>query len=161
MAEELDTITRHTFTKQKQPKAVSELSYHQPHQPPQQDFPLSYSKLIQSQGRGTACRRASLCTVEQVFYKQVIMEKHLCDMFHNFIDFKKAFDRVWHAGLWQVLLSFNTQEELVQAILALNKNSNSAVLLNSQLWEFFKTILGVHQGCTIEKTRLVQACGTP
>ena len=40
----------------------------------------------------------------------VIIEKHLqhqSDLFHNFIDFKKTFDRVCHAGVWQVLRSFN------------------------------------------------------
>ena len=40
-------------------------------------------------------------------------------MFHSFTDFKKAFDRVWQAGLWQVLRRFNTEEGLVQAIQAL------------------------------------------
>ena len=32
-----------------------------------------------------------------------LIEKHLenqKDLYHNFIDFKKAFDRVWHEGLW-------------------------------------------------------------
>ena len=81
-----------------------------------------------------------------------IIEKHLQrqrDLFQNFIDFKKALDRVWHADLWQVFRSFNTDEELVQAIQALYENSSSAVLLNSQLREFFKTTVGVHQGCLL------------
>ena len=34
--------------------------------------------------------------------------QHQRDLFHNFIDFKKAFDRVWHEGLWQVLRNFST-----------------------------------------------------
>ena len=37
MAEGVDTIVRHTFTKERQPQAMSELSYHQPNQPSQQD----------------------------------------------------------------------------------------------------------------------------
>ena len=38
-------------------------------------------------------------------------------MFNNFIDFKKAFDKVWQTGLWQVLRSFyNIEKGLVQAI---------------------------------------------
>ena len=41
--------------------------------------------------------------VEQIFNRRVIM-------FNNFIYFKKAFDRGWHAGLWQVLRSFNVEE---------------------------------------------------
>ena len=57
--------------------------------------------------------RPGLSTVQQIFNSRVIIEKHLQhqrEVFHNFIDFKKAFDRVWHAGLWQVLRSFNLEE---------------------------------------------------
>ena len=93
--------------------------------------------------------RPGRSTSEQICNSRVIIEKHLHhqrDIFHNLIYFKKAFDRVWHAGLWQVLRSFNVGEELVQAIQALHENSSSAVLLNSQLWEFFKTTVCVHQG---------------
>ena len=89
---------------------------------------------------------------EQIFTSRVIIEKYLQhprDLFHNFVDFKKAFDKVLHAGLWQVLRSFNIEEGLVQAIQALGANSSSAVLLNSQLGEFFKTSVGVRQGCLL------------
>ena len=70
-------------------------------------------------------------------------------MFQNFIDFKKACDGVWHVVLWQVLRSFNMHEGLVQANQALYENSSSAVLLNSPLGEFFKTTVGVRQGCLL------------
>ena len=82
----------------------------------------------------------------------VIVEKHLQhqhDLFHNFIGFKKVFDRVWHAGLWQVIRSCNIDEGLVQVIQALYENSSSAVLLNSQLREFVRTAVEVHQGCLL------------
>ena len=36
------------------------------------------------------------------------------------------FDRVWHAGLWQVLRSFSIAGGLVQAIRALYENSSSS-----------------------------------
>ena len=77
------------------------------------------------------------------------IEKHLQqqrELFHSFVDFKKAFDRVWHAGMWQVLRSFNIEEGLVRAIQALHENSSNAVLLNSQLGEICVTAVGVHQG---------------
>ena len=59
--------------------------------------------------------------------------QHQRDLFPHFIDFKKAFDRVWHVGMWQVFRSFNIEEGLVQAIQTQNENSSGAVLLNSQL----------------------------
>ena len=93
--------------------------------------------------------RPGRSTVEQIFNSRVITEKHLQhqrNLFNNFIDFKKVCDRVCHVGLWQVLRSFNMHERIVQAIQALYENSSSAVLLNSQLGEFFKTIVGVPLG---------------
>ena len=90
-------------------------------------------------------------TVEQIFTRRVIIEKrlqHHRDLFPNFMQFK-AFDRVWYAGLWQVLRSFNIKEGLVQAIQALRENSSCAVLLNGQLGQFFKTTVGVRHGCLL------------
>ena len=52
---------------------------------------------------------AGRSTMEQIFSCRVLVEKrlrHQRDLFHNFIDFKKAFKRVWHDGLWHVLRSF-------------------------------------------------------
>ena len=44
--------------------------------------------------------RPGRSTVEQILNSRVIIETHLYhqhDLFRNFIDFKKPFDRVWHA----------------------------------------------------------------
>lgn len=96
--------------------------------------------------------RAGRSTVEQIFNCRVMIEKHLehqRQLYHNFIDFKKAFDRVWHDGLWQVMRSFNIEEGLIQMVAALYKNASSAVLLNNQLGEFFAMTIGVRQGCLL------------
>ena len=76
MAEGVDIIARRTFTKGRQPQAMSELSYHQPNQT---GFRPGHS------------------TTERIFHSRVIIEKHLQrqhDLFHNFIDVKKACDGV-------------------------------------------------------------------
>ena len=52
-----------------------------------------------------ASYRPDRSTVEQTFNSR--------DLFHNFIDFKKACDSVWDAGLWRVIKSFNMHEGLV------------------------------------------------
>ena len=47
--------------------------------------------------------RAGRNTKEQIFNLRILCEKYLQhqqDIYHVFIDFKKAFDRVWHAALW-------------------------------------------------------------
>ena len=61
-------------------------------------------------------------TVEQIFNSRVIIEKHLQhrrDLFHSFKDFKKTFDRIFHAS-----------PQKLQSIQALYENSSSAVLSN-------------------------------
>ena len=96
--------------------------------------------------------RPGRSTVEQIFNCRILMEKHLQhqrDLCHNFIDFKKAFDRVWHKGLWQVLRNFGIEEGLIQTIEALYNTSSSAVLLNNEVGEYFKTTVGVRQGCLL------------
>ncbi|KAI8509548.1 hypothetical protein Bbelb_133960 [Branchiostoma belcheri] len=96
--------------------------------------------------------RPGRSTTEQILNCRLIIEKHLQhqrDLFHNFIDFKKAFDRVWHDGLWWVLRGFNIKEGLVQIVKALYKNATSAVLLNNQTGKFFRTTVGVRQGCLL------------
>ena len=50
------------------------------------------------------------------------MEKHLEhqeELYHNFIDFKKAFDRVWHKGLGRVLKEYNTDSRLIEVMKSL------------------------------------------
>ena len=79
-------------------------------------------------------------------------EKHLQhqqNLFHNFIDFRKAFDRVWHDGLWHVLRSFGIDESIIQVICALYKQANSAVILDNEIGGYFRTAVGVRQGCLL------------
>ena len=47
------------------------------------------------------------------------MEKHLENIkyvYHNFIDFKKAFDRVWHEGLWQSMRNFGIINDIIEIL---------------------------------------------
>ena len=47
--------------------------------------------------------RAGRSTTEQIFNLRILCEKnlqHQQNLYHVFIDFKKAFDRVWHEALW-------------------------------------------------------------
>ena len=50
--------------------------------------------------------RAERSTTEQIFNLRILCEKYLQhqqDFYHVFIDFKKNFDRVWHAALWATM----------------------------------------------------------
>ena len=96
--------------------------------------------------------RARWSTVEQTFNCRVLIEKHLQhqrDLFHNFIDFKKAFDWVWHNGLWHVLRGCNIEKGLIEVIQTLSDHATSAVLLNNHLGEFLQMTIGIRQGCIL------------
>ena len=47
---------------------------------------------------------------EQIFNLRILCEKyrqHQQDFYHVFIDFKKPFDRVWHAAMWATMKQDN------------------------------------------------------
>ena len=63
--------------------------------------------------------RAGRSTTEQIFNLRILCEKYLHhqqDLYHVFIDFKKAFDRIWHAALWATMRKYNTNTNLIQVI---------------------------------------------
>ena len=56
--------------------------------------------------------RAGRSTTEQIFNLRILCEKYLQhqqDLYHVFIDFKKAFDRVWHVALWATISTTSAQ----------------------------------------------------
>ena len=56
---------------------------------------------VNRRGLHQGCFIAGRSTTEQIFNLRILCEKYLQqrqDLYHVFIDFKKAFDRVWHAA---------------------------------------------------------------
>ena len=94
--------------------------------------------------------RAGRSTTEHIFNLRILCEKYLQqqqDLYHVFIDFKKAFDRVWHAALWATMKKYNISTNLIQVIKNLYNKATSAVLFNSSIGGWFRTTVGVRQGC--------------
>ncbi len=63
--------------------------------------------------------RSGRSTVEQIVSVRILGEKyrdHQMEIHHNFIDFKKAFDRVWRKALWLVMKKHNVGAGLVNVI---------------------------------------------
>ena len=61
---------------------------------------------------------AGRSTTEQIFNLRILCEKyfqHQRDVYHVFIDFKKAFDRVWHAALWATMKEYNISTNLTKS----------------------------------------------
>ena len=94
-------------------------------------------------------------TVEQIFNLRQIIEKyqeHQQELFHVFIDFKKAFDRVWHQALWATMHKYNINKNLITLIEELYNHATSSVYLDGDIGEWFRTTVGVRQGCLLSPT---------
>ncbi|MEW8547767.1 MAG: reverse transcriptase domain-containing protein [Candidatus Thiodiazotropha sp.] len=78
--------------------------------------------------------------------------KYQQNLYHVFIDFQKAFDRVWHAALWAIMRKYNINANLVRAIKHLYDKALSAIQLNGNTGEWFRTTAGVRQGCLLSPT---------
>ena len=99
--------------------------------------------------------RAGHSTSEHIFNLRILCEKHLQhqqSLYHVFIDFKKAFDKVWHAALWAIMRKYNIGSKLVRTIEHLYDNATSAVIFNSSIEDWFRTTVGVRQGCLLSPT---------
>ena len=92
--------------------------------------------------------RAGRSTTTQIFNLRILFEKYLQhqqDLYHVFIDFKKAFARVWHAALWATMKKYNISTNLIQVIKNLYEKATSAVFFNSSMGDWFRTTVGVRQ----------------
>ena len=69
--------------------------------------------------------------------------QHQQDLYHVFIDFKKAFDRLGHAALWAAMKKYNISTNLIQVIKNIYNKANSAVLFYSSIGNWFRTTVGV------------------
>ena len=99
--------------------------------------------------------RTARSTIEQIFNLRIIYEKYLQhqqDLYHVFIDFKKAFDREWPAALWTILRQYNIGNNLIHVIQRLYQRATSAVFINGNIGEWFHTTVGVRQGCILSPT---------
>ena len=96
-----------------------------------------------------------MSTTEQIFNLRILCEKYLQhqqDLYHVFIDFKKAFDRVWLAALWATMKKYNISTNLIRVMKNLYDKATSAVLFNSSKGDWLRTTVEVRQGCRLSPT---------
>ena len=99
--------------------------------------------------------RVGRSTSEQIFNLRMLCEKYTHYqqyLYHIFIDFKKAFDRVWHKALWATMKNYNIDHDILRAIKGLYNNSTSAVYKDGTIGDWFKTTIDVRQGCLLSPT---------
>ena len=78
--------------------------------------------------------------------------QHQQNLYHVFIDFKKAFARVWHAALWATMRKYNISANVVHTIEQLYGKATSAVQMNGTIGEWLRTTVGVRQGYFLSPT---------
>ena len=91
-------------------------------------------------------------TTEQITNLRILCEKFKekgKTLYHNFIDYRKAFDRVWQETLWAVMKKHNIDHKLVDMIMALYDDTKSTVQVDNTLTDWFKSTVGVRQGCLL------------
>ena len=99
--------------------------------------------------------RPGRSTAKQIFNLSILCERYLQhqqDLYHVFIDFKKAFDRVWHAALWATMRLYSINTNLINAIQNVYDKATSAVCFNGSTGGWFRTTVRVRQGCLLSPT---------
>ena len=99
--------------------------------------------------------RSGHSTTKQIFNLRILCERYLQHqqhLYHVFIDFKKGFDRVWHKALWSTMRLYNFNVNLIHVIENLYNKTNSAVYLNGDIGDWFRTTVGVRQGCLLSQS---------
>ena len=80
--------------------------------------------------------RAGRSTIDQLFTLRRMTEEYIeygKDLYVCSVDFQKAFDSVWRAGLWQVMLHLRYDEKIIILLEALYKDTLSAVRVDGEL----------------------------
>ena len=99
--------------------------------------------------------RAGRKTTEQILNLWILCEKHLQhlkSLYHVFVDFKKAFNRVWHVALWASTRLYNVNDNLIRAIECLYNKATSTVYHGNNIGEWFRITTGVCQRCPLSPT---------
>ena len=87
--------------------------------------------------------------MQQILCLRLLAEKYSekdQKVFNCFVDFKKAFDSVWHKGLWAVLRSFGTGPKLIRILQNIYGQTRGAARVNGELTDWFNMTVGNRQG---------------
>ena len=90
--------------------------------------------------------------MEQIGNCRILCEKyrdHRLKVHHNFVDLKKAFDRVWREAMWATMLKHNINPKVIQLCELQYSNASNAVMCENKNLEWFQINVGVRQGCIL------------
>ena len=92
-------------------------------------------------------------TADHVLTLRTLIDKyvncHKTKVCACFVDFRKAFDSVWHDGLLYKLLQINVRGSFYKVIKSLYSNSTCSIRIGSNQTQPFQYTRGVRQGCIL------------
>ena len=94
--------------------------------------------------RGICISSALLKIICSLLNKRIQNKLYAC-----FVDFKKAFDSVWHKGLFYKMKNNNLSGKVLDLIKDIYKKTKCAIKVKDSLTEFFDYNKGVRQGCPL------------
>ena len=87
---------------------------------------------------------------DHIFTLKSVVNKYVADeggkVYACFIDFRKAFDTVWHDGLFHKLQQIGIKGNFLETLRNIYKNTQCAIKINGKLTQFFPCKKGVRQG---------------
>ena len=92
-------------------------------------------------------------TSDHIFTLRTLIDKYIhqynTKIYTCFVDFKKAYDSIWHEGLLYRLLHYGIRGKLFKIIKNLYSKSFCAIKLDNYRTSFFEYSRGVRQGCIL------------
>ena len=93
--------------------------------------------------------RQGYCTIDNLFILYSFFEllkRKKKKMYCAFIDFEKAFDKIWREGLWYKLLINNINGKMLNVIQNIYKDIKSNIIFNNSKSDYFPCDNGNRQG---------------
>ena len=95
-----------------------------------------------------------LRTTDHIFSMRTIIDKHVIHtpkgkLFCCFIDLRKAFDSVWHHGLFKKRLHCGITGSFCNTLFNMYSNSKCSIKFGSKRTDYFAYQRGVRQGCVL------------
>ena len=95
-------------------------------------------------------------TTDHIFTLNTLIDNQInrnkSKLFSCFVDFKKAFDSIWHEGLLYKLLESGIGGKTYDIIKSMYSNNTCAVRIGKKHTDFFQQSRGVRQGCSLSPT---------
>ena len=93
-------------------------------------------------------------TSDHIFTLKSIVNKYVADtkLYVCFVDFKKAFDSVWHNGLFRKLENKGINGNFLNLIKSIYAKTKCAVKINGKVTNSFNYLKGVQQGNPLSST---------